>query len=306
VGICVERGVGMVVGLLGILKAGGAYVPLDPGYPSERLRYMLEDSAPSVLLTQAHLRALFPEIKEKLPVLDIDDGYEWRECAETNPDLKALGLVPHHLSYVIYTSGSTGMPKGVMVEHTQVMRLFRITESSYGFSNQDVWCLFHSIAFDFSVWELWGALGYGGRLVIVPRDVARSSRDFYRLVCDEGVTVLNQTPSAFKRFIQAEAEEKSQHRLRYVIFGGEALEPSILKPWYSRHAEGNPELVNMYGITETTVHVTYRPLQLSDSMGSSSPIGKRLGDLWISEVSRCRWEPRESCMSVGRAWLAVT
>ena len=138
---------------------------------------------------------------------------------------------------MIYTSGSTGMPKGVMVEHEQVTRLFGVTESSYGFNDQDVWCLFHSLAFDFSVWELWGALAYGGRLVIVPRDVVRSSRDFYRLVCDEGVTVLNQTPSAFKGFIEAEGGGKLEHRLRYVIFGGEALEPSILKPWYSRHRE---------------------------------------------------------------------
>ncbi|HEY6253916.1 MAG TPA: amino acid adenylation domain-containing protein, partial [Candidatus Angelobacter sp.] len=279
VAICVERSLEMVIGLLGVLKAGGAYVPLEPNYPMERLCYMLEDSSPSVLLTQANRRGLFPAIQERLLVLDLDDGSAWRECPRTNPDAKRLGLVPHHLAYLIYTSGSTGMPKGVMVEHAQVSRLLGITESSYGFNDQDVWCLFHSLAFDFSVWELWGALAYGGRLVIVPRDVARSSSDFYRLVCAQGVTVLNQTPSAFKGFIQAEAEEKLQHRLRYVIFGGEALEPSILKPWYSRHTDRNPQLVNMYGITETTVHVTYRPLQVSDSIQRGSPIGKRLADL---------------------------
>ena len=168
-----------------------------------------------------------------------------------------------------------------MVEHQQVTRLFESTHDSYGFNDQDVWCLFHSFGFDFSVWELWGALRYGGRLIIVPHDVARSSSDFYRLVCDRGITVLNQTPSAFKAFIDVQSQSSVQDQLRYVIFGGEALDPSILKPWYSTHTEQRPQLVNMYGITETTVHVTYRPLQLSDSTKSGSPIGKRLSDLRI-------------------------
>src|SRR5438270_2508329 len=282
VGICVERGVEMVVGLLGILKAGGGYVPLDPAYPAERLKYMLQDSAPVVLLTQKHLREPLGGMDGAVRVIDVEeDQGEWGGESETNPERSRLKLASHHLAYVIYTSGSTGMPKGVMVEHGQVTRLFQVTESSYGFNEQDVWCLFHSLAFDFSVWEMWGALAYGGRLVIVPRDVARSSGEFYRLVCAEGVTVLNQTPSAFKGFMQAEGEGKLEHRLRYVIFGGEALEPSILKPWYGRGRKWNPQLVNMYGITETTVHVTYRPLQMSDSLEKGSPVGKRLGDLRI-------------------------
>jgi amino acid adenylation domain-containing protein len=205
----------------------------------------------------------------------------WEVAPVTNPDSHQLGLRSDNLAYVIYTSGSTGIPKGVMVEHAQVSRLFASTDEAYGFNDQDVWCLFHSFAFDFSVWELWGALGYGGRLIVVPRDVARSSHEFYRLVCDEGVTVLNQTPSAFRGFIEAQAVERRPDQLRYVIFGGEALEPSILKPWYRSHIGQEPQLVNMYGITETTVHVTYRALNLRDSEEKRSPIGKRLPDLRV-------------------------
>ena len=146
---------------------------------------------------------------------------------------------------------------------------------------------FHSFAFDFSVWELWGALRYGGRLVIVPREVARSAPDFYRLVCEEGVTVLNQTPSAFKTFIEAQNQSLARHQLRYVIFGGEALDPTTLKPWYRQQSDSSgstaskTQLVNMYGITETTVHVTYRALDRADTSKSASPIGVPIPDLKI-------------------------
>ena len=132
-----------------------------------------------------------------------------------------------------------------MVEHAQVARLFEATAGWYGFDEDDVWCLFHSFAFDFSVWELWGALRYGGRVVIVPRDIARSAPDFHRLVCESGVTVLNQTPSAFKGFIEAHVQSDFRNRLRYIVFGGEALEPSILRPWYASQTNSSPQLVNV-------------------------------------------------------------
>ncbi|WP_275531700.1 AMP-binding protein, partial [Ensifer aridi] len=168
-----------------------------------------------------------------------------------------------------------------MVEHAQIVRLFEATRSWYDFNERDVWCLFHSFSFDFSVWELWGALRHGGRLILVPRHIARSAPDFYNLVCKSSVTVLNQTPSAFKALIEAERESGVRNQLRYVIFGGEALEPSSLKPWFERHSEHAPRLINMYGITETTVHVTYRPLNKSDTSSSCGPIGERIPDLRI-------------------------
>ena len=184
-------------------------------------------------------------------------------------------------AYVIYTSGSTGTPKGVVVTHNNVVRLFRSTDHWYRFSEHDVWTLFHSFAFDFSVWELWGALCYGGRLIVVPHLVSRSPKAFRQLLAREAVTVLNQTPSAFRQFIWADQEsgEASGLALEWVIFGGEALELQSLRPWFGRYGDQRPQLVNMYGITETTVHVTYRPIRLAD-------VGKRPGQRHWSSHSR--------------------
>ncbi|CAI2514219.1 Tyrocidine synthase III [Serratia ficaria] len=272
VALCAERGLPMLVGLLGILKAGGAYVPLDPAYGGERLQYILADSAPVLLLADAAGRQALGD--SALPVLALE-----QLPAEESGDPQTAGVGPSHLAYVIYTSGSTGKPKGVMVEHRQVAGLFSATDSWFNFTAADKWCLFHSFAFDFSVWEIWGALLHGGQLFIVPQDIARSAPDFYRFVCRSGITVLNQTPSAFKAFIQAQAHSDERQRLRYVVFGGEMLKPSDLAPWFARNAERQPQLINMYGITETTVHVTYRPLSAQDAAITASPIGRRIPDL---------------------------
>ncbi|WP_438011794.1 amino acid adenylation domain-containing protein [Sorangium sp. So ce321] len=279
VAICLERGVGLVTAILAVLKAGGAYVPLDPAYASERLVATLADSDPSVVLVDATGRgALGEPVSGSARWVDIErDAAQWAEADERDPGVE---VSPSHLAYVIYTSGSTGRPKGVMVEHAQVSRLFASTEGWFGFDERDVWSLFHSIGFDFSVWELWGALSYGGRLVVVPLTTARSPAEFYELLCAEGVTVLNQTPSAFQHLMGAQAQTRSVHQLRWVIFGGEALELRTLKPWYERNDEQATRLVNMYGITETTVHVTYRALAARDAeRPGPSPIGVKLPDL---------------------------
>ena len=280
VGICLERGFDMIVALLAVLKAGGAYLPLDPAYPKERLQFMLDDSSPAVLLTQEDLHGLFAGIGGRVPVLDMADAHAWNLEPQINLDRASMGLTPRHLAYVIYTSGSTGAPKGVMVEHANVARLFAATDAWFRFDASDVWSLFHSYAFDFSVWEIWGALFYGGRVVIVPKDVARSPEDFYELLCRAKVTVLNQTPSAFRQLISAQAKSRETHCLRYVVFGGEALETAMLKPWYQNNQNQNTQLINMYGITETTVHVTYRPLTPADTeRRGGSPVGCRIPDL---------------------------
>ncbi|KYC42747.1 hypothetical protein WA1_15530, partial [Scytonema hofmannii PCC 7110] len=279
VGICVERSLEMVVGLLGILKAGGAYVPLDPDYPTDRLAYMLNDSQVSVLLTQEKCLTSLPEHTARVICLDRD----WKDISTESKDNPVTGSTTDNLAYVIYTSGSTGQPKGTLVTHSNVVRLFAATDSWYHFNQDDVWTLFHSYAFDFSVWEIWGALLYGGRLVVVPYLVTRSPELFYKLLCQEQVTILNQTPSAFRQLIQAEQSiaKKSDLNLRLVIFGGEALEIKSLQPWFERHGDQLPQLVNMYGITETTVHVTYRPLSKTDLNGTASAIGRPIPDLQV-------------------------
>jgi amino acid adenylation domain-containing protein len=294
VALCMERSLEMIVGLLAILKAGGAYVPLDPAYPTERLAYMLGDSAPVMTLTHGQIPAQAQAtIRSTLaaagsPVIDLQaEAARWANEPETNPDLKSMGLMPDHLAYVIYTSGSTGHPKGVMVEHENVSRLFSATAAWYRFDHNDVWTLFHSFAFDFSVWEIWGALIHGARLIVVPQMTTHSPQEFYQLLCETGVTILNQTPSAFRQLIAAQEDNDQKHQLRYVIFGGEALEVATLKPWYQRSHNQQTLLINMYGITETTVHVTYRPLESADTERSGgSPIGRRIPDLKVYLLDR--------------------
>lgn len=314
VGLYMERSLDLVVAILGILKAGGAYVPLDPTYPADRVAYIIDDyskyspglvseqnqgevnpSPASILITQQSKLADLPPIQAHSVCLDT----EWEQIASTPAYLPApqmqpaklaassdpiSGVKPENLAYVIYTSGSTGKPKGVMVTHANVVRLFHMTDAWYHFDSRDVWTLFHSYAFDFSVWEIWGAFFYGGRLVVVPYLTSRSPEDFYQLLCKEGVTVLNQTPSAFRQLIRAEEYlgVSSDLALRYVIFGGEALELQSLKPWFNRHGDQRPQLINMYGITETTVHVTYRPIFLKDlELAPGSVIGRAIPDLQV-------------------------
>lgn len=279
VGLSVERSLDLVIGLLAILKAGGAYVPLDPTYPPERLGFMIADAQMPVILTQKHIADQLPDHQATL--VCIDDATLLATTAVENPDSQ---VTTHDLAYIIYTSGSTGQPKGTLVTHAHVDRLFTATQDWYHFDTRDVWTLFHSFAFDFSVWELWGALLYGGRLVIVPYMTSRSPEAFYQLLMDEQVTVLNQTPSAFEQLIHIdnEALQNIPQTLRLVIFGGEALDLQTLQPWFARHGDTHPQLVNMYGITETTVHVTYRPIKASDlTTGLGSVIGVPIPDLQL-------------------------
>ena len=201
---------------------------------------------------------------------------------EGNPDAAALGLTSSHLAYVIYTSGSTGMPKGVMVEHRNVSRLFRATEKWFHFNAKDVWTLFHSFAFDFSVWEIWGALLYGGRLLVVPTACSTHSAGVLPIALSRGVTILNQTPTAFRQLITAQSQSEAFHRLRHIIFGGEALELHMLAPWIERNDPERTRLVNMYGITEITVHGTYREISAADVLARrGSLVGKAIPDLRI-------------------------
>jgi amino acid adenylation domain-containing protein/non-ribosomal peptide synthase protein (TIGR01720 family) len=278
VGVYLDRSADLVIAILAVLKAGGAYLPIDQSYPSDRIAFMLEDSQAAVLLTHSSLIRNLPFTEAKVLCVDSTSSLPVDPGQENNlPRTSAVD----HLAYVIYTSGTTGNPKGSLITHRNVARLFLATEHWYKFNEHDVWTLFHSCAFDFSVWEIWGALLYGSRVVVVPFLVSRSPEAFYELLAREKVTVLNQTPSAFRQLIQAEESVGQKDlALRYVVFGGEALEMQSLRPWFECHGDRQPQLVNMYGITETTVHVTYRPIS-QDDLNSGSVIGVPIPDLQV-------------------------
>ncbi|MCF6476828.1 amino acid adenylation domain-containing protein, partial [Nonomuraea sp. MG754425] len=272
VAVAVPRSVEQVVALVAIVSAGGAYVPLDPAYPDERLEYILGDAAPRVILVDRAHRDRFAGLAARagVPARVLVQG-EPPSAGESGGPLPG----PDDPAYVIYTSGSTGRPKGVVVPHSSVLALLANTRRDMGFGPDDVWVQFHSSSFDFAVWELWGALAHGGELLVPEYGLTRSPLDFHRLVRERGVTVLNQTPSAFYQFIEADRQSgEPVTALRRIVFGGEALDPGRLRGWVERHGTRSPELVNMYGITETTVHVTHRVLTDDDFAGdTASPIG---------------------------------
>ncbi|MFH8974333.1 amino acid adenylation domain-containing protein [Streptomyces sp. NPDC017890] len=281
VAVAVPRSVEQVVALVAVVGAGGAYVPLDLAYPDERLEYVLADAAPQVVLVAPDQRDRFTRLLSRagVPTARVLVQGEEPPPATTAPESRARG---HDPAYVIYTSGSTGRPKGVVVAHSSVVTLLANTRSGMDFGPDDVWVQFHSFSFDFAVWELWGALAHGGELLVPEYGLTRSPVDFHRLVRERGVTVLNQTPSAFYQFIEADRHAGwPLPALRRIIFGGEALDLGRLRGWVERHGTGSPELVNMYGITETTVHVTHRVLTDEDfgPGGAVSPIGAALPGL---------------------------
>ncbi|WP_372785125.1 amino acid adenylation domain-containing protein [Phenylobacterium sp.] len=297
VGITLDRSMDMIVAILATLKSGAAYLPLDPAYPSDRLSFTLKDSGSKLLLTRSDVENS-PACD--IPVLTLDDPALKKALAQrpatapTDAD-RATPLHPDNLAYVIYTSGSTGKPKGVLISHRNAARLFSETKPWFEFGPSDVWTLFHSYAFDFSVWEIWGALFYGGRLVIVEDAIRRSPPDFLTMLSEQGVTVLNQTPSAFYQLLAAaEGRSDVELALRYVIFGGEALELKRLLGWYRGRPKDKTVFVNMYGITETTVHVTYIPLtEEIAAAAASSLIGEAIPDLdlYVLDASLSPVEP---------------
>ena len=272
IALLLPRSLDTVLAILAVLKAGAAYVPIDISYPADRVSFILEDTKATLLLTWQSYSELSGEFSGQRLFLDQPD---WQQQDTKAPE---VSIDPQQLAYVIYTSGSTGKPKGVLLEHRNVCRLLSATEADYQFNQQDVWCLFHSYVFDFSVWEIWGAFAYGGRLFVPTKEQAQDTEAFVALCQQQQLTVLNQTPSAFYNFSDRALLLPRIHSLRYVIFGGEALNLNQLTAWFGYYGDQQPLLVNMYGITETTVHVTYKTLQQQD-ISDQSNIGKALNDL---------------------------
>ena len=278
VGLCVERSLEMVVGLLGIIKSGGAYVPLDPSYPKERLAMMLEDAQVSVVVTQDRLLESAQQSTVSSHPLNVCLERDWNAIKEQRGDNLQNQASPTNLAYVIYTSGSTGKPKGVQINHRSVVNLLHSTQPLFRLNKSDVWTGFHSYAFDFSVWEIWGCLLSGGRLVMVPLELTRSPEGFWDLMHEEKVTVLNQTPSAIRQLLAENSKDANlpgNMSLRLIICGGEALPvelaSSILK-W------GIP-LWNFYGPTEATVWATIHEIKTIDARKSLIPIGRPLANI---------------------------
>ena len=268
VGLCLDRSLESAVAILGVLKAGGAYLPIDPAYPDERIEFTLADAGAQLLLTDMASRARLATLAPRLRTLTVAEAVQ----AGASDAAPPVTVTPRDMAYVIYTSGSTGRPKGCMIEHRNVTRLLVNDRSRFDFNERDVWTVFHSFAFDFSVWELFGALVFGGRAVIVPRTVAQNSAEFLALLESTGTTVLNQVPSAFQPLMEEAVTRGATLAVRYVIFGGEALKPALLRRWRAFRPEAR--LINMFGITETTVHVTFKEIGEAEIAAAASNIGR--------------------------------
>ena len=275
VAIRINKSLEMIIGILAILKVGACYLPIDLAYPEERVNFMLRDSNAALLLTNDnHLN----DIEINIPKISLDSNiYNVNNYSDTN--IKRA-ILPDDLIYIIYTSGSTGTPKGVMLTNRNVVRLLKNSKFQFDFNENDIWTMFHSVAFDFSVWEMYGALLYGGTLVIVDEKTAKNPDLFLNLLKSEKVTVLNQTPTYFYNLLDRELlKDEVDLSIRYIIYGGEALNPTLIKPWKDKYP--SVKLINMYGITETTVHVTFKELSNDDLLSSSSNIGKPIPTLKV-------------------------
>ncbi|STZ74091.1 non-ribosomal peptide synthetase PstA [Mycolicibacterium fortuitum] len=273
VALLFPRSVEAVVAILGVLKTGAAYVPIDPSVPDARIEFVLSDSAPVAAISIAD--QMHRLSGRAVTMIDINDPTMTSQPVTPPQD----GPDADDIAYLIYTSGTTGVPKGVAIPHRNVARLLAALDTELELSAGQVWTQCHSLAFDFSVWEIFGALLHGGRLVVVGESVTRSAEELHALLVDERVSVLSQTPSAFYALAAVDtAGPENRLALEAVVFGGEALEPARLKSWLTEHPV-LPRLINMYGITETTVHASFREITAGDVGGVGSPIGVPLDHL---------------------------
>ncbi|MGF6658423.1 amino acid adenylation domain-containing protein [Paraburkholderia atlantica] len=273
VGICVERSAAMVVGLLAILKAGGAYVPLDAAYPGARLRQVLGEAAPRLVLADGAGRAaLGGEALAGVGLVELEaQSPAWAGQPSSDPDARALGLGPHHLAYVIYTSGSTGTPKGVMVEHRGVVRL--VAGSDFvATSPQDVFLNASSPTFDATTFEVWGALANGARVMLYPgRYISTSTLG--RIIRDQGVTIAWMTARLFDLYV---GEGRNTGSLQQLLVGGEEVSAASIKACKSRYP--TLRISNGYGPTENTTFTLCYPVPAGFDGRHRVPIGRPIAN----------------------------
>ncbi|MFB9037011.1 non-ribosomal peptide synthetase [Xanthomonas arboricola] len=267
VGLCVDRSRHMIVAAIAVMALGGTYVPIDPKYPADRIIQTCADADLCLLVVQDEgvMDAVACPVATLAALLEPGTGIAVLPRDDLTPDAAA---------YMIYTSGSTGRPKGVRVTHRSVHALISAVRDDFALAPHDVWSFFHSFSFDFSVWEIWGALLTGACVHVIGHEASRDPAVFIQQINARGITVLSQTPSAFNQLMTREAELPIGPHLRLVIFGGEALNARRLLPWFDRHPEHQCRLVNMFGITETTVHVTARTVRRLDALEGSRSVGR--------------------------------
>lgn len=245
VGVCIERSLDVVVGLLGILKAGGAYVPLDPAYPKDRLGWMLQDSGSAVLLTQSHLIDLLPELPVEVVCLDTD----WDKIGRENPEIPAIEAALDNAAYLIYTSGSTGRPKGVQISHRALVNFLRSMQRQLELTDKDVMLAVTSLSFDIAALELYLPLTVGARLEVVGGKTVSDSRQLRKWLAASGATVMQATPVTWLFLIGAGWLSGDYMK---ILCGGEVLSRDLANQLVGRGAS----VWNLYGPTETTIWST--------------------------------------------------
>ena len=284
VGLCVERSIEMIIGLLGILKAGGAYVPLDPSYPSDRIAYLLKDSRLSLLLASEKSVARLPEGEARVVLLDKD----WPVISQQSFKKFASQGKPNFLAYVIYTSGSTGKPKGVEIEHGSLSNLVKVAQTEYGINKRDLILQFASISFDAAVEEIYPCLVSGGTLILRTEEMLSSVSTFMQTCQKWEVTVLSLATAYWQQII-AELEHSVDRllpdSLRLVIFGGERVLPESVNNW-QKLVGVYPQLFNSYGPTEATVDATLQKITPSVIIAREVPIGRALANVQIYILDR--------------------
>jgi|GEM_PF-1195651 amino acid adenylation domain len=239
-----------IIAIMAVLKSSCAYVPVDIEYPAERISFMIANSDSKAVITSKEHVAVVSSVS--IPVLCIEDMQ-----ATTTRDLPHIS--PDSLAYIIYTSGTTGQPKGCLLTHQNLVKIIKQKKDWISFNENDVWVLAHSYTFDFSVWEIFGCLLSGGKLIIPPRIKVKDVSEFSGLLKQKGVTVLNQTPLAFYQLIEQidNGNDIAEYSIRLVIFGGEKLDFVKLLRWTEIDKNERVSLYNLYGITETTIHTTW-------------------------------------------------